>query len=288
MNLVDGGLKQELMLDVLRKYGSCRCKFPEPACYPRCGRDTVSIESRRLSELRVGDIVLYERSGRFFLHRLVALPAERFPGRLVTRGDSMPQADPAVRVESVLGVLATVRRGKDWKVVPGTMPRMSRLAAALLARSGGLVRLALYIASRPALSHKENRDKDWAPDVHRVFLMGTRCLRFPTLERADRDSGDRCLIKTGTRVVEIGGVAIALRTGSAKFARMVEERYAGFVTSCNLPGDSNEIGFEIELLDSVRSFDEDGDVSGRDNDLRDDDLQTMICRTAICKTTISE
>ena len=70
-----------------------------------------------------------------------------------------------------------------------------------------------------------------------------------------------------TRVVEIGGVAIALRTGSAKFARMVEERYAGFVTSCNVPDDSNEIGFEIELLDSAQSYDEDGGDPELDDDL---------------------
>ena len=70
-----------------------------------------------------------------------------------------------------------------------------------------------------------------------------------------------------TRVVEIGGVAIALRTGSAKFARMVEERYAGFVTSCNVPGDSNQIGFEIELLDSAQSYDEDGGDPELDDDL---------------------
>jgi hypothetical protein len=67
--------------------------------------------------------------------------------------------------------------------------------------------------------------------------------------------------------VEIGGVAIALRAGSAKFARMVEERYTGFVTSCNAPSDSNEIGFEIELLDSPRSFDEEGESPELDDNL---------------------
>jgi hypothetical protein len=180
MNVVDGDLKQELMLDVLLRLGRCRLRVSGTSMLPTLWPgDVVSIESRRLSELRAGDIVLYERRGRFFLHRLVALPAERFPGRLVTRGDSMPQADPAVRVESVLGVLATVRRGKDWKVVPGTMPRMSRLAAALLARSGGLVRLALYIASSPALSHKKNRDKDGAPDVPSSFPHGDALSEVP-------------------------------------------------------------------------------------------------------------
>jgi hypothetical protein len=180
MNVVDGDLKQELMLDALRRHGSCRLRVSGTSMLPTLWPgDVVSIESRRLSELRVGDIVLYDRCGRFFLHRLVALPAERFPGRLVTRGDSMPQADPAVRVESVLGVLATVRRGEDWKVVPGTMPRMSRLAAALLARSGGLVRLALYMASGPALSHKKNRDKDGAPEVPASFSRGDALSEAP-------------------------------------------------------------------------------------------------------------
>ncbi len=180
MNIADGVLKQELMLDVLRKYGSCRLQVSGTSMLPTLWPgDTVSIESRRLSELKLGDIVLYERRGRFFLHRLVALPAERFPGRLVTRGDSMPQADPAVRVESMLGVLATVRRGKDWRVVPGTMPRMSRVAAALLARSGGLVRLALYIASSPALSHKKSCDKDGAPEVPSSFSQGDSLSEAP-------------------------------------------------------------------------------------------------------------
>jgi signal peptidase I len=165
-NGVDGSLKQELMLDVLRKYGSCRLQVSGTSMLPtlRPG-DTVSIESKGLTALKLGDIVLYERCGRFFLHRLVALPAERFPGRLVTRGDSMPQADPAVRVESVLGVLATVRRGENWIAVPGTMPRMTRVAAALLARSGGLVRLALYIASSPALAPNRKRDHDGTPEI---------------------------------------------------------------------------------------------------------------------------
>jgi hypothetical protein len=150
MNIADRGLKQELTLDVLRQHGRCRLQVSGTSMLPTLWPgDTVSIEGRPLSELGVGDIVLYERCGRLFLHRLVALPAERFPGRLVTRGDSMPHADPAVRVEGVLGVLVEVRRGEDWAPVPRTMPRKSRLAAACLARSSGLVRLLLRIRSSP-------------------------------------------------------------------------------------------------------------------------------------------
>jgi hypothetical protein len=164
MNVVDDGLKQELMVDVLRQHGRCRMRVSGTSMLPTLWPgDTVAIEGRSQFEMKVGDIVLYERCGRLFLHRLVALPAERFPGRLVTRGDSMPQADPAVRIESVLGVLTGVRRGEDWVALPGAMPPMTRLAATLLARSSGLVRMALYIASNVGMSLKQSPGKDASP-----------------------------------------------------------------------------------------------------------------------------
>ncbi len=74
--------------------------------------------------------------------------------------------------------------------------------------------------------------------------------------------------RTETRVVEIGGIAIALRTGSLEFARMVEERYAGFAKPLATSDSSNNICFDIELLDSPeRIFDESEDESQRDDDL---------------------
>jgi hypothetical protein len=149
MNIADRGLKQELILDVLRRHGRCRLQVSGtsmlPALWPG---DTVAIEHRPLTDMRVGDIVFYERGGRLILHRLVALPAGTFPARLVTRGDSMPHSDPAVRLDSVLGVLAGVRRGEDWVAVPRSRTSISRLAA-WLARSSGLVRLVLRIRSIP-------------------------------------------------------------------------------------------------------------------------------------------
>lgn len=77
-----------------------------------------------------------------------------------------------------------------------------------------------------------------------------------------------------TRVVEIGGVPIALCTSSSRFARMVEERYSGFVTR-------NEIGpgtiqFDIDLLDSAaRAFNENDE---KYENLQDDDLEVTFER----------
>ncbi len=163
MNIADRGLKQELTLDVLRQHGRCQLQVSGTSMLPMLWPgDIVSIKNRPLSEMRLGDIVLYERCGRFFLHRLVALPEERFPGRLVTRGDSMPHADPAVRLEAVLGVLAAVRRDNDWLPVPRAMPRTSRLAAVLLAKSSTLVRLLIRIRSYP-------KPLSGAPSLSRSF-----------------------------------------------------------------------------------------------------------------------
>jgi len=74
----------------------------------------------------------------------------------------MPHADPAVRLDGVLGVLVGVRRGEDWVAVSRTMTSISRLTA-WLARSSGLVRLVLQIRSIP-------RTFSGAPFLTRFFF----------------------------------------------------------------------------------------------------------------------
>jgi hypothetical protein len=83
------------------------------------------------------------------------------------------------------------------------------------------------------------------------------------------------------RVVEIGGVRIALHTTSPGFARMMEDRYAGFVTSRSAPGCSDGrcshgIRFEIELLDVAVNIQQDAEEPEHDDDLHDDDLEVNL------------
>ena len=49
-----------------------------------------------------GDVVLYSRNGLLFVHRVVEMSG----GAVVTRGDSMLDADPPVAVSDVLGRVA--------------------------------------------------------------------------------------------------------------------------------------------------------------------------------------
>ena len=137
--------KRELTFSVLRTHGHCRLQVAGssmlPALWPG---DTVLIESGKMSNLQVGDVVLFERLGGTFLHRIV----RRSSGgtTLVTRGDSMPQDDAPIEASTPLGVLAAVRRGDGWSTA--TRPsRTDRALGALLSRSSFLVRLVLLFRS---------------------------------------------------------------------------------------------------------------------------------------------
>ena len=74
-------------------------------------------------------------------------------------------------------------------------------------------------------------------------------------------------------VVRIGGVGIALRTSSARFASMVEDRYDGFVVQDG----SAELCFDVELFDdNVREFESltttlEGSFANSHDDLLSDD-----------------
>ena len=81
---------------------------------------------------RPGDVVLFSRNGRLFVHRLVEMSC----GAVVTRGDSMLDADPPVAVSDVLGRVA----GGDGRAC-------ERGAEGPLGQSGRLVRMVAYVSS---------------------------------------------------------------------------------------------------------------------------------------------
>src|SRR5258708_23127866 len=61
----------------------------------------------RVVAYRPGDVVLFSRNGRLFIHRVVEMSG----GAVVTRGDSMLDADPPVAVSDVLGRVESIERG---------------------------------------------------------------------------------------------------------------------------------------------------------------------------------
>jgi signal peptidase I len=141
--------KHWLMADVLRSHGKCCLQVSGSSMLPGLWPgEMVQIERRTISQLIPGDIVFYEREGRFFLHRLAEVRTTLSEIVLITRGDSLQKDDPPVPANCFLGILAGVLRGGDWVAVRRRRSAGSRFVAACLSRSSFLVRLLLLVRSR--------------------------------------------------------------------------------------------------------------------------------------------
>lgn len=63
----------------------------------------------------VGDILLYERGSRWFVHRLIQRQSSLAQREiLILRGDALPSADPPVPPEAVLGRVVLIERGERY------------------------------------------------------------------------------------------------------------------------------------------------------------------------------
>jgi signal peptidase I len=123
----------ELASEVLRSSGSLRLQVNGwsmlPAVLPG---DTVMVTSATSEEVSEGDIVLFGRNRRLFVHRVANKGVD---GRIITRGDAMAHADPPVSEDELLGrVSFVVRNGK--LIEPNRHPRLAgRAVAAMVRRS---------------------------------------------------------------------------------------------------------------------------------------------------------
>ncbi len=102
-----------------------------------------------MSDLRLGDIVLAARHGRFFLHRLTSICDD---SGFILLGDSMPAPDAKYPEDALLGRLVTgIDDGYFFlnvfhhRGVPG---KISRILGALLCHWNFARRIALGLHSR--------------------------------------------------------------------------------------------------------------------------------------------
>ncbi len=103
--------KQHLLAEVLRARGSARLRVTGTSMLPTIWPGDVAVLERvATTDLRVGDVILFQQDSRLFLHRIIAAAAG---DEFATRGDAMPQADPMVRPQQILArVSAIERRGR--------------------------------------------------------------------------------------------------------------------------------------------------------------------------------
>ncbi len=148
LNSVDRehSIKCELAADVLRSGETLRVRVTGWSMLPSVlPGDTLVVARATSDAVRNGDIVLYGREQRLFAHRVVSQPKSFEDRRILTRGDSMPQADPPIGEEELLGKVSyIVRNGKC--IAPDRSMRISeRAVAALVRRSQVAARLVVGV-----------------------------------------------------------------------------------------------------------------------------------------------
>jgi len=152
-------VKCELATEVLASSGRLRLGAMGwsmlPSIWPG---DTLFIEKVAGHPIAEGEIVLYGREGRFFIHRVVHRPDHS--AIVVTQGDALSRPDPPVAVRDVLGKVAfIVRNGR--LIQPARNLTMASDAIAKLARHSKLATRVIAeihaIVNRPLLSNSTDR-----------------------------------------------------------------------------------------------------------------------------------
>ncbi|HTT19158.1 MAG TPA: S24/S26 family peptidase [Candidatus Sulfotelmatobacter sp.] len=124
-------LKCELACEVLRLSGYVRLRVRGwsmlPTIWPG---DTLELEKAECGKLSAGDVVLFHRDRRLFVHRMLNSDGNT----IFTQGDAMAQPDPVVTERELLGrVTCIVRDGK--RIQPTKTLSLSHRAVAAVARS---------------------------------------------------------------------------------------------------------------------------------------------------------
>ena len=113
-----GSLFDSLAADILGRGSYLRFRAHGNSMAPFIrNSDVVLVEPRKASELRIGDIVFYRRTGgRHVAHRLVSKSGNSGLLVLTTRGDNLKHLDASVFPEQVLGRVVRIegRNGNLW------------------------------------------------------------------------------------------------------------------------------------------------------------------------------
>jgi len=112
---MDSQIREEsrcrLAAEALRSWGTLKVRARGVSMLPTLWPgDVLTIQSVRPEQVEPGEIVLYMRQDRFFIHRIVSRDPTRDTAFLVTRGDCIFEDDPPVGRSELLGKVIEVRR----------------------------------------------------------------------------------------------------------------------------------------------------------------------------------
>jgi len=140
--------KASLAVEILKTGGTLRLRATGSSMLPSLWPgDVLTIEACTIDQAQRGDIVLFTRNARFFIHRVRGTSVQGGYLTLLTRGDSVPHCDPPVSSEQLLGKVTLVQRSPTRRR-PSTLSAFKSLHARLLAHSDLCRRIALRLHSR--------------------------------------------------------------------------------------------------------------------------------------------
>src|SRR5439155_11630789 len=147
-----GRSKRSLAAEVLRSGLHLRLRAMGTSMLPTLWPgDLLTIESVAVEQAKRGDLILFMREGRFFVHRLIA--KVEADAMLITRGDCLSAGDAPVSAKEFLGKVVQVqRRGLSFAPSP-RLSRVRLVIARLLCHFSPLQRLTLGIYARYRAAH---------------------------------------------------------------------------------------------------------------------------------------
>jgi len=129
-------LAGDLTRDIVLNFGEVRIRALGTSMVPSIlPGDLISIQRTDLTEISPGEVVVFERRGRFFAHRVVACSGGPDDRHLITRGDRLGHNDPPVSASELLGRVTTIERALRQSPPPGPLTGWKQLFSRLLRSS---------------------------------------------------------------------------------------------------------------------------------------------------------
>ena len=96
--------------EIVRTFGAVRLRVFGTSMVPSVlPGDVIHVQRANLSEIAPGEIVMYLRDERLFVHRVVGRTGEPDGPRLITRGDRLTYNDPLVSSSELLGRVTSIQ-----------------------------------------------------------------------------------------------------------------------------------------------------------------------------------
>lgn len=124
--------KCALAAEVLRESGTLRLRATGSSMLPSIWPgDVLNIQKREMKEIAVGETAVFFPSGHVTAHRVVSHSGNF----IVTQGDTVPQPDPPVTAENLVGVVVSIERSGKVFASALRLSLVARWTAAVLRRS---------------------------------------------------------------------------------------------------------------------------------------------------------